>query len=82
MPGQTIECDHANPAVNGIEGSLLALLEQISLQGADLAQGVWMVEGQQVLGRVAVRVPIDDRQALPDRVDVGRTQPGLDENRC
>jgi len=51
VSGEAVGGDHADPGVDGVE---LGLVEEVLAQGEEFAEGVFLVEGAEVVGEFAV----------------------------
>lgn len=80
MAGKAVEGDHANPVVDGIEGVLLALGEEIFFERAEFLQGFGMIKNEEVFGKFGGVLQVDLGEARGDLVKCGWIEAWADED--
>ena len=80
MAREAVDGDHPNPSVDLVERARPGPPPQVGLEGADFAERFRVIERQEVLGRLVVRVPVDLRQPPRDVGGGRRFQPRLHED--
>jgi hypothetical protein len=74
MAGQTVESDHPDPIVDGIELSVGAAIDEVFLEGADLAESVGVIEDEELFWELVVSIERDLVESLDDLLECGGTE--------